>query len=130
MRILLIVVRLFLLITAVVSCFAAYSVTSSSAGAVLHAYNINTWSGLVGMFVAAGAGITILGAISPTWMLANPAGLLFALVPLVALLLIRLFSGFDYALTLNLALLAALCALVALLVQPAAALAMSKDTKH
>lgn len=127
MRILLIVVRLFLVATAVVSCVAAISVGATDAGARLLADDPNTWSGLLGMFVAGGAGISIVGAISPNWVLAHPAGAMFALVPLVALVLIEFYSSFENALTLNLALLGALCSLVALLLQPPAALFMSKN---
>lgn len=130
MRIVLIVVRLFLLATAAVALVAAVSVVGSHAGRMLLSDEQNTWSGLLGLLVAGAAGMAAAGAVSPTWILAHPAGAMFALVPLVVLLLIRFYSSFEYALTLNLALLGAVSALVALLLQPPAALAARKEAER
>lgn len=130
MRISLLVLRLILLAVAALSCAAAVSLINSDAGASLHSLSVTYWSGLLGMLIGAGAGISIIGAISPGWILANPVGALFGLVPLVALVLVRFYSGFDHEMTLNLALLSAVFALLALLFQPVTALMMSKASKR
>jgi hypothetical protein len=85
----------------------------------LHADDINVWSGLLGMLIAGAAALAFLGAIMPTWVLANPAGPVFALVPLVVLILVR-FSRFDSPLMLTMALIGALCAALATLCLPPA----------
>ena len=127
MRVVLVIIRLLLLVTAVVAIVGAFTVVGSEAGREFFHSNQNMWSGLLGLFVAFSAGISVAGAVSPRWILAHPGGALFALVPLVVLLLIRFYSAFDHPVTLNVALLGALFALLALLLQPAAALALRKE---
>lgn len=119
MRIFMIVIRLLLFATALCSIAAAWPVGFSAAGTRLHADDINVWSGLLGMLIAGAAAIAFLGAIMPTWVLANPAGPVFALVPLVVLILVR-FSRFDSPLMLTMALIGALCAALATLCLPPA----------
>lgn len=123
MRHFLIVIRLLLMAVAVAAGVAAISLGVSDAGSRLHVADMNLWSGLMGMFVV-GAGTALIGAVSPNNALAHPAGVVFALVPLLVLLLIRFYSGFDNAFALAFALAGAICALLALLLQPPAALAL------
>ncbi|MEU3330687.1 hypothetical protein ACF046_13260 [Glutamicibacter creatinolyticus] len=109
--------RVLLAVTALSSLIAAWPVAFGTKGVTLLKEDPNEWSGLLGLLVAGSAAIAAAGVLASRWVLAHPLGVAFAGIPLVALVLIR-FSQFDSSMMLSWALVGALCALVAALMQP------------
>ncbi|MGJ9403695.1 hypothetical protein [Arthrobacter sp. KK5.5] len=114
-------IRMLLAATAFCSLAAAWPVAFGTDGLRLLEEDGNRWSGLLGLLVAGSAAIAGVGALAPRWVLAHPAAIVLAGIPLVSLLLVR-FSVFDSTAMLAWALTGALFAGIATLALPALAL--------
>jgi hypothetical protein len=113
-------IRFLLAAAAICSVAAAWPVAFSADGLRLLEDDSNRWSGLLGMLVGGSAAVAATGALAPRWVLAHPAAVVFAAVPVVVLLLVR-FSDFDSTAMRGWALMAALFAAIATLALPALA---------